>query len=37
MTNAQMPFPYPPAYLALGAPFGLLPFGLSMALWAVST
>ena len=32
-----MPFPYPPAFLALVAPFGLLPFAASMALWSAST
>ena len=32
-----MPFPYPPAYLALVAPFGLLPFPLAMAIWIACT
>ncbi|HEU0284888.1 MAG TPA: glycosyltransferase family 87 protein [Sphingomicrobium sp.] len=32
-----MPFPYPPAFLALVAPFGLLPFAASMALWSAAT
>jgi hypothetical protein len=32
-----MPFPYPPAFLLLVAPFGLLPFAVSMALWSAAT
>lgn len=32
-----MPFPYPPAFLALVAPFALMPFAASMALWSAST
>src|SRR5689334_14635943 len=36
-SHAEMPFPYPPAYLALVMPFGLLPFSLSMAVWTVGT
>ena len=32
-----MPFPYPPAFLALVAPFGLLPFAASLALWSAAT
>jgi hypothetical protein len=35
--HAEMPFPYPPAYLALVTPFGLLPFPLSMAIWTGCT
>jgi len=35
--HAEMPFPYPPAYLALVAPFGLLPFPLAMAIWTACT
>jgi hypothetical protein len=36
-SQAEMPFPYPPAYLALVTPFGLLPFALSMAIWTACT
>ncbi len=32
-----MPVPYPPAFLALVAPFGLLPFAASLALWSAAT
>lgn len=32
-----MPFPYPPAFLALVAPFGLLPIAASLALWSAAT
>jgi Glycosyltransferase family 87 len=32
-----MPFPYPPAFLLLIAPFGLLPFAASLALWSAAT
>ena len=32
-----MPFPYPPAFLLLVAPFGLLPFAVSLALWSAAT
>jgi hypothetical protein len=32
-----MPFPYPPAFLALVTPFGLLPFAVSLALWSAAT
>ena len=32
-----MPFPYPPAFLLLVAPFGLLPFAVSLALWSATT
>ncbi len=32
-----MPFPYPPAFLLLIAPFGLLPFAASLALWSATT
>ena len=32
-----MPFPYPPAFLAFVAPFGLLPFAASLALWSAAT
>ena len=32
-----MPFPYPPAFLLLVMPFGLLPFAISMALWSAAT
>ena len=32
-----MPFPYPPAFLLLVMPFGLLPFALSMAIWSAAT
>ena len=31
-----MPFPYPPAFLALVAQFALMPFAASMALWSAS-
>lgn len=37
VAGAQMPFPYPPAYLALVAPFGLLSFPLAMAIWVIVT
>jgi hypothetical protein len=36
-TTAQMPFPYPPIYLALVTPFALLPFPAAMALWVAAT
>ena len=32
-----LPFPYPPAFLLLVIPFGLLPFGIGMAVWATVT
>jgi hypothetical protein len=32
-----MPFPYPPAFLLLVAPFGLLPFAVSLAVWSAAT
>ena len=32
-----MPFPYPPAFLLLVTPFGLLPFAVSLALWSAAT
>ena len=34
---AQLPFPYPPAYLLLVLPFAFVPFPLGMALWVLST
>lgn len=36
-SGAQMPFPYPPAYLLLVLPFGLMPFPLGMAAWSLCT
>lgn len=36
-SGAQMPFPYPTAYLALVTPFGLLPFPIGMAVWTACT
>ena len=36
-TRGEMPFPYPPAYLLLVIPFGLLPFGAGMIAWSLST
>ena len=36
--NGQgMPFPYPPAFLLLVMPFGLLPFTVSLPLWSAAT
>lgn len=35
--GAQLPFPYPPAYMALAAPFGLLPFPAALAAWTLIT
>jgi hypothetical protein len=36
--NGQgMPFPYPPAFLLLVLPFGLLPFAVSLPLWSAAT
>jgi hypothetical protein len=35
--GAELPFPYPPAYLLLVIPFGLLSFPLGMAAWALCT
>jgi hypothetical protein len=35
--GGEMPFPYPPAFLLLLAPFALLPFPLAMAAWTVAT
>ncbi|HEX8256373.1 MAG TPA: glycosyltransferase family 87 protein [Allosphingosinicella sp.] len=35
--NGSMPFPYPPAFLLLLLPFGLLPFSLSAAVWTGTT
>lgn len=32
-----MPFPYPPIFLLLVMPFGLLPFAVSLALWSAAT
>ena len=32
-----MPFPYPPAFLLLVTPFGLLPFAVSLAMWSAAT
>ena len=32
-----MPFPYPPIFLLLVTPFGLLPFAISLALWSAAT
>jgi Glycosyltransferase family 87 len=34
---AQLPFPYPPAYIALAAPFGLMSFPFAMAVWTLGT
>jgi hypothetical protein len=36
-TRGEMPFPYPPAYLLLVIPFGLLPFAAGMVAWSLST
>src|SRR3954471_2314764 len=36
-TRGEMPFPYPPAYLLLVIPFGLLPFAAGMIAWSLST
>jgi hypothetical protein len=36
-SRQEMPFPYPPAYLLLVMPFGLLSFATAMAAWTVST
>ncbi len=35
--RAKLPFSYPPAYLLLIMPFGLLPFPAGMAAWSLST
>lgn len=35
--GGEMPFPYPPAFLLLLVPFGLLSFPLAMAAWTVAT
>ena len=35
--TAKLPFSYPPAYLLLIMPFGLLPFPAGMAAWSLST
>ena len=34
---AELPFPYPPAYLLLVMPFGLMSFPLAMAAWSLCT
>lgn len=34
---AELPFPYPPAYLLLVLPFGLMSFPLAMAAWSLCT
>jgi hypothetical protein len=36
-TRGEMPFPYPPAYLLLVIPFGLLPFAAGMIAWSLGT
>jgi hypothetical protein len=36
-TRGEMPFPYPPAYLLLVIPFGLLPFAPAMVAWSLGT
>jgi hypothetical protein len=35
--NGEMPFPYPPAYLLLVLPFGLVSFPVGMAVWSLCT
>ena len=35
--GGKMPFPYPPAFLLLVLPFGLLSFPAAMALWSAAT
>jgi alpha-1,2-mannosyltransferase len=35
--TAKLPFSYPPAYLLLVMPFGLLPFATGMIAWSLST
>lgn len=35
--GAELPFPYPPAYLLLAIPFGLLSFPAAMAAWSLCT
>src|SRR5437763_16238387 len=35
--RAKLPFAYPPAYLLLVVPFGLLPFATGMMAWSLST
>ncbi len=35
--GAELPFPYPPAYLLLVIPFGLMAFPFAMAAWSLST
>ena len=36
-TRGEMPFPYPPAYLLLVIPFGLLSFAAGMVAWSLGT
>jgi hypothetical protein len=36
-SRGEMPFPYPPAYLLLVIPFGLLPFAAGMVAWSLGT
>jgi hypothetical protein len=35
--GAQLPFPYPPAYMAFAAPFGLLSFPAALIVWVIVT
>jgi hypothetical protein len=35
--GAELPFPYPPAYLLLAIPFGLMSFPFGMAAWTLCT
>src|SRR5690349_22642070 len=35
--GAELPFPYPPAYLLLAMPFGMLSFPVAMAAWSLCT
>lgn len=35
--TAELPFPYPPAYLALAIPFGLMSFPAALAAWSIAT
>jgi hypothetical protein len=37
LKGGEMPFPYPPFFLLLVIPFGLLPFGAAMAAWSTAT
>ena len=37
VNGGGMPFPYPPAFLLLVTPFGLLPFAVSLAIWSAAT